>query len=1195
MHDSQLASTRFVRRTLMACGLAAAWTLCACNIGLAQAAEPVDFERDIAPIFRQYCVGCHNSTEPEKGLILEHYDAVLAGGEGGAVLVAGKSDQSRLVLMLEGKLEPAMPPPDNEAPSAEQIALIKAWIDAGAPGPKGILPDPTRLVTPKVALLAPARATINAAAVSPDGKLGALAMHGEVRIIAMHSRDTVNVLSGHRGSVTDVVFSHDGGLLLAAAGEPGVFGEVRIWKMPEGSLVRTIVGHKDSLYAVAIAPASAIVATGGYDQQIKLWDLASGNELRTLSGHNGAIFDLDFNRAGTILASASADRTVKLWDVATGERLDTFGQPLKDQYTVSFSPDGSHVAAGGADNRIRVWNVSESGKDGTNQILLTRFAHEGAILKLAYSPDGASLVSSADDRTVRVWNVPDYTERKLLDPQSDWAPALAVGSDNKTLLAGRQDGSLEFYDVASGAVLPPPAPQLIAIAPRGIQRGQATRLRLTGEGLRSITKVTIEPGTFVVGALEPMTAGGDVWAEISPAPDTPRGAYQVKVHTAGGASAPVTLWVDDLPQLAETEPNSSVASASAIDLPSGVWGALETLGDEDHFSFVARAGQTMVFDVAMQRVGGAGDAVLTLLDEHGRVVAATNNDYGKPEPLLAHQFDADGRYVIRVHDLSRSGSGGHYYRLTAGELPYVTGCYPLVVPSASEVSVDLVGFNLPPHATLTLPAGEAGERSLPIDALGYRTSGPVNVLAEELAVEDTREAEPNDAPGEATAVAVPGRAAGRIWPTGGNRTDVDLFKVELEAGRNVMIEAVAARRGSPLDSRIEVLDSEGRPVPRTVLQAVRDSYIEFRPIDSNSPGLRPKNWEEMELNEWMYLQGEIVKIFRMPQGPDSEVIFYTSAGKRRCYFDTSATNHALEENIYTIEPHPPGTSLVPNGLPIFTLNYANDDDGDRSAGTDSRLAFTAPQTGTYLVRVTDVRGFRGDRFAYQLVVRDPKPGFRVQLDDANPSLATGSGRRLTFSALREDGFEGPIRIDIGGLPAGITAMSPVEIEAGHSSARSVLVAGSDASAPSEDDWKKVTVTATALVGGESITQSVGNLGKIDVAPSTNLRVRVEPAEITVAPGTSVTALLKLERSGHDDLVTLDVDNLPHGVIVDNIGLNGVLIPAGENERMIRITAARWVPDTTRAYHAVANNTGGQASPPVTLNVRKVETVAQAGN
>src|SRR4030095_14868519 len=145
----------------------------------------------------------------------------------------------------------------------------------------------------------------------------------------------------------------------------------------------------------------------------------------------------------------------------------------------------------------------------------------------------------------------------------------------------------------------------------------------------------------------------------------------------------------------------------------------------------------------------------------------------------------------------------------------------------------------------------------------------------------------------------------------------------------------------------------GRPVERLLLQAVRDSHVTFRGIDSNSTDCRVENWEEKELHKYLSLQGEVVKLFRAPQGPDSGFLFYSSNGKRRAYFDTSATSHANDEPCYIVEPHPLGAKLVASGLPVFTLYYANDDDGERKLGTDSKLHFTAPADSAYLIRVRD--------------------------------------------------------------------------------------------------------------------------------------------------------------------------------------------------------------------------------------------------
>ncbi|HVX14028.1 MAG TPA: c-type cytochrome domain-containing protein [Pirellulales bacterium] len=1158
-------------------------------LGLAtivRADGPPDYNQQIAPIFRQYCAGCHNAQDAEGGFVLESYESLLKGGAGGAVLLPGKGEQSRLVLMLEGKLEPVMPPKDNERPKAEEIALVRSWIDGGAKSPGGQPPDPTLLVTPKVDLLAPARRVINAAAVRPDSKLAALAGYGEVRLVDVANRAIVRTLAGHRGSVTDVAFSADGGKLVSVAGEPGLFGELKLWNVADGALVWTVVGHRDSLYAAALSPDGTLVASGGYDQDIKLWDTASGREVRTITGHNGAVFDLAFSPNGKLLASASADRTVKLWDVASGNRLDTFGQPLKEQYAVVFSPDGRRVAAGGVDNRIRVWALSETAEEGTNPLAITRFAHEGPIVELAWSQDGKTLASSAEDSTVRIWDAEQVIERLSLPLQPDWPAALALAADSKTLLVGRLDGSFAFYDDTNGQVVPPPKPELASLSLRGLRRGGATEVKLRGKNLIDVSRLEFNNPLLQSKVISSANERADeATVEITAPGELPRGTYQVAVVTAGGKSDSLPIVIDDLPQITEAEPNSTAKQATAISLPTGIWGTLAARGDMDHLAFDAKAGQTIVCELSARQFGSALNGVLTLLDPAGEVVAGNNDFDSQEDPLLAYRIPADGRYTVRVSDLSLTGSEKHFYRLSVGELSVVTACYPISVPADQETEVELVGFNVPAATRVKVPAGPTGERAISVDSNRFRLSRPLNVLASDGS--EALETEPNDGVDQPTPIAVPGNANGRIAAAG----DVDLFRFESKAGQTWIVETQGERRGSPIDTRLEVLDAKGVPVLNVLLQAVRDSYLEFRGIDSNSGGLRPKNWEEMELNEYMYVQGEVCRIFRMPQGPDSEVVFYQLGGRRRNYFDTSPTSHALGDTCYTVEAHAPGDKVVPNGLPVFPLYYANDDDMERKLGRDSRLTFKAPADGAYMVRVSDVRGFGGDRFVYRLSVRPPQPDFEVRLADVNPSVPRGSGRRLTFTIDRRDGFEDDVTIDVAGLPPGFSISAPLVMQAGHVEARAVLNATADAAQPAPEAWQQVKITAKANLAGQPAVKEVNRLGQVKLLDKPNLTVRLEPADVTIVPGTTVTATLKIERNGFNDRVQFDVDNLPHGVIVDNIGLNGVLIPEGQSERQIFLSCARWVPDTDRTFYALANNAGGQSSLPVTLHVRRAGPLA----
>jgi hypothetical protein len=94
----------------------------------------VDFLKHVKPILAQRCFRCHSSLEQESGLRLDSVPAILKGGEGGAIVAAGKSGESRLIAAIERTGDVKMPP-EGEPLTGEQIAILKAWVDAGAPAP----------------------------------------------------------------------------------------------------------------------------------------------------------------------------------------------------------------------------------------------------------------------------------------------------------------------------------------------------------------------------------------------------------------------------------------------------------------------------------------------------------------------------------------------------------------------------------------------------------------------------------------------------------------------------------------------------------------------------------------------------------------------------------------------------------------------------------------------------------------------------------------------------------------------------------------------------------------------------------------------------------------------------------------------------------------------------------------------------
>ncbi|MFZ4767516.1 MAG: WD40 repeat domain-containing protein, partial [Roseimicrobium sp.] len=768
-------------------------------------------------------------------------------------------------------------------------------------------------------------------------------------------------------------------------------------------------------------------------------------------------------------------------------------------------PDGKTLVAGGADSRIRVWSVTSSALEGSNKILATRFAHEGTILNLTFNADGKTLVSTASDRAVKLWDVATLTEKQLLDKQPDWSPALAV-LDGNWLAVGRLDGSLALYNANTGEALDKPKPtaampaakakakpaapvkpEITRAEPRGVQSGAITTVKLTGKGLKEVTAVKfVNP--MLKATVKPLDEMGTaVELAITVDAKVPRSQQEFSVVTAAGESAKAKLSVDYLPQVVI----GKRLETTRLELPVNVWGTLTDVGQQDNFRFAAKQGETVIFDLAAKRIDSkAVSPRLEVFDATGKLLASNNGLDSGSDPFLAFTAPREGEFTVRVREITLEGSPDHAYRLTAGVLPYVTGWWPLSLPANAEGKVHLVGHNLK-MAETTVKIGTAGDVPLPLDTDDYRSRVTMKVTASTMS--ESIEREPNDSPATAQPLSLPASVNGRLYvDENADASDADLYALDLTKGQQVVLETRAAMSGSPADTKIEVLDAQGIPVPMMKMQATKDSSITLRSEDANDPAIRLYQFAEMDLNDYMYFNGEVLKIFRLARGPDADMIYYANGGKRRAFFNTSPAGHGLDEACYVVEPKRLDERIVPNGLPVFTLPFANDDDGERILGSDSRLLFTAPDQARYLVRVSDTRGWSGPRFAYRLIARAPEPDFSTQLFAKSvKSIPANSGVEFSVKVTRNDGWDGEVRVDITDVPPGFFVSTPIVVQAGHLIAAGSIFAFAHTT-PGAHDFSKVKLTATATVQGKEVKKPLSGFANVTVTAPGKKSLFMEP-------------------------------------------------------------------------------------------------------
>ena len=214
--------------------------------------------------------------------------------------------------------------------------------------------------------------------------------------------------------VTALAFSPDGKTLASGSGRASRSGEIKLWNVADGALVREFAApHSDAVTALEFSRDGQFLASGATDRFVKVHNVADGKHIKSFEGHTGHVLGVAWQANGRRLSSAGADNAIKVWDVVTGEQQRTIAGLKKEVTAVKFIAPGEEVIACSGDPTVRIYNAGNGG---------TVREFPGAadfVQTVAAGPTW--LAAGCQDGKLRIWTVADGKLAHTLEPSP--APA----------------------------------------------------------------------------------------------------------------------------------------------------------------------------------------------------------------------------------------------------------------------------------------------------------------------------------------------------------------------------------------------------------------------------------------------------------------------------------------------------------------------------------------------------------------------------------------------------------------------------------------------------------------------------------------------------------------------------------------------------------------------------------------------------
>ena len=210
-------------------------------------------------------------------------------------------------------------------------------------------------------------------------------------------------------------FSPDSAQLLVAGGVPSRDGELQIFSVADGQLVKRFEdAHDDVIHAARFSPDGKRIATASADKYVRTFDAASGQLLRRFEGHTNYVLGVAWKGDSQTLVSCGADNAIKVWEAETADQKRTIDNNITKHVTrVEYIGETDTIISSSGDRGVRMHNAENGGN-------IRSFNNAKSWLhSVDISADGSVVAAGGEDGNVLVWNGQNGQLRLTLDIAPD--------------------------------------------------------------------------------------------------------------------------------------------------------------------------------------------------------------------------------------------------------------------------------------------------------------------------------------------------------------------------------------------------------------------------------------------------------------------------------------------------------------------------------------------------------------------------------------------------------------------------------------------------------------------------------------------------------------------------------------------------------------------------------------------------------